>query len=141
MHASRRPPVWLLLLLTVIFLFQMGSIVTALQTPESIEGVVSFPPLVQLVTGVTWAVLFAWGIIRVFRLAPLGIMYSLWLIALFILYSLLRLLIFTTADYDRQRLPFLLALFLLLTIIGMGARLLWVKMRYDHNNGENTYDR
>ena len=51
-----------------------------------------------------------------------AVRYTAWLFVLFILYSLLRLMIFAQADYDRGRLPFLVIVAALMISVVFRAR-------------------
>lgn len=99
-----------------MLLGQLGFILYLINLPTEIVSQLTFPRDVQLILGVAWLILFAWGMIgwvkgKIFR--------AVWLICGFIIYSLLQLVIFSQADYDRQREPFLLVVigFVLILII------------------------
>lgn len=104
------------LVLILLILGQAVAILRLLTLSPEITAQLTFPPVIQIVIGVTWIFAFGWGMIGLvggkrFR--------AILTICGFIIYSLLQLVIFSQADYDRQREPFLLAVigFVLILII------------------------
>lgn len=111
---SRRLLLFVLVLLT---LHQLGAVLTVLRLPDDVVASLSLPVWVQVVAGSVWTLIFGWTTVLLFR-RMMRPMRALWLVAVFILYSLLRLLLFTRADYDRQRLPFLIVV-VMGVVVGM----------------------
>jgi uncharacterized membrane protein len=128
-----RRPRWLLFLLFLLVAYHIGAAIRALQLPTDTAERLSLSPSLLLMTGVTWALLFGWVTIGLVRKKRGSVKRSLMLIAVFIIYRALRLVVFTQSVYDRQRLPFSLMIFLLLLI---GVVLTLIRNRDIQNNGE-----
>lgn len=77
----------------------------------------SLPPIVQAGLAVLWAILFLVALLGLVRGQSYAVGYSAWLMISFIVYSLLRIVFFAQADYDRQRIPFLVVGTILILII------------------------
>jgi len=77
----------------------------------------SLPVAMQVTVATVWAVGFLLATVGLVRHNRLALRYSGWLIVTFILYNLLRVVAFAQADYDRQRLPFLMILTLIILIV------------------------
>jgi hypothetical protein len=71
-----------------------------------------------LVFSLVWAMIAGFGMIGLFRNRIWAGTYSQWVLAGFVLYMVLRVYILARADYDRQRLPFLVVSGLL-SLVGM----------------------
>jgi hypothetical protein len=98
-----------LIALTILLaLFQAGAALRALQTPLEIAAQVSLPLALEAVLSALWAAAFGVMTVRLWKHKPGTNERAVWLIGGFIGYSVLRLALFARADYDRQRLPFLL---------------------------------
>jgi len=128
-----RRPRWLLFVLFLLVVYHVGAVIRALQLPTDTAEQLSLSPSLLLMTGVTWALLFGWVTIGLVRRKRGSVKRALMLIAVFIIYSALRLVVFTQSVYDRQRLPFLLMIFLLLLI---GVVLALIRNQDIQNNGE-----
>ena len=128
-HTPPRRSRLLILLLALLVLHQFGAVIHAINIPPDAAENLSLPPPIQAIVGSFWALIFAWAIIALYRRKSGSVNRALWLIGGFIGYSLIRLLVFTQADYDRQRLPFLLALLVICTFLLASARLIWVRLR------------
>lgn len=116
---------WLMTLLGILLLFQLSAAARALQVPPELAVQVSLPMPLQFVAGILWAVASLVILVRLWQRRPGSAQIAGWLIIAFCIYSLLRLLLFTQADYDRGRLPFLMVLtiiILLLPVIGLIRR-------------------
>lgn len=102
-NASRS---WELILLTVLLaLFQLGAALRALAAPPVPT---SLSAALDFIAGGLWALLFAAitvNLLRGWALRP-----AILSICGFVIYSLVRLLVFARADYDLNRLPFLVAI-------------------------------
>ena len=127
---SRRLLLFVFVLLT---LHQLGAVVTVLRLPDDVAASLSLPAWAQVVAGSVWTLVFGWTTVLLFR-RMMRPMRALWLLAVFILYSLLRLLLFAWADYDRQRLSFLFVV----VMVGMTLiRTIVVAWKRLTKNGEN----
>ena len=114
-----RPPArpWrLILLLAALALFQAGAALQAITTPPEIAAQIRLPLGLQFVAGTLWALLFAFITVNLVRRQTQTL--TTWALLGFVTYSLLRLLLFTQADYDQQRQPFLILITLVILVIG-----------------------
>ncbi len=112
-------------LLGILLLFQISAAVRALQVPSELAAQISLPMPLQFVAGMLWAVAALVVVAGLWQRKPGSGRTAGWLLVGFSIYSLLRLLLFTQADYDRGRLPFLIVLtviILLLPVIGLIRR-------------------
>lgn len=97
-------------------LFQAGAAAHALNVP----ALVSLQPGLEFVGGAFWAGAFTIGAYRLYKDAPGSIRAGGWLLVAFFGYTVARLTLFTRADYDRERLPFVW------TVAGLMTVLLWL---------------
>ncbi|MFN8373104.1 MAG: hypothetical protein U0694_09545 [Anaerolineae bacterium] len=97
-------------------LFQFGAAYRAATTPPPLAAVVALPLGLELVLSGLWALLFGSATFALLRQKSRAVFRALMLISVFIIYSAVRLLLFAQADYDRQRLPFLFIIVILLLI-------------------------
>jgi hypothetical protein len=100
-----------------ISVFQILSAIRVLQIPDELAVQVSLALPLEFVMGALWGLTFALASVLLVQNRRYALRYTLWLIVGFVLYSTTRLLVFTRADYDRQRLPFLLAVTLVIVLI------------------------
>ncbi|MGB1286295.1 MAG: hypothetical protein ACPG7F_07180 [Aggregatilineales bacterium] len=124
---------WALFLTVIFALFQITNAFTVLQHPEAITAFVSSPVWLNSTLSLLWAGLFGFAALRLVRMRQNAIGYTVRLFMLFAAYSLLRLILFTQADYDRNRLPFLIIIVLMLLIAYAGMQ--WHHIR-KHTNTE-----
>lgn len=101
---------WLITLLIALGLYQAGVALQALRVPPELAAQVHLPLALDFVAGVLWALLFSLGAVNLIQKRPA---YTVRVVSGFIVYSVVRLALFAQADYDRQRLPFLLVVFIL----------------------------
>lgn len=99
---------WLIALAGGLTLMQAGAALRALSIPPELVVQVSVLPPLEFVAGGLWALLFA--LITVNLLRKRAARTALVALSVFLVYSVLRLLLFTRADYDQNRLPFLVLL-------------------------------
>jgi 4-amino-4-deoxy-L-arabinose transferase-like glycosyltransferase len=118
---SRRP-VWLIIVMLLLTLHQIGAILHALQIPSETAQSLSLPPSIQIIAASFWALIFAHTTISLLQRRRQIVKRAFLQIAVFIGYSVLRLFIFAQSDYDRQRLPFLLALTLPFAVLLLCAQ-------------------
>jgi FtsH-binding integral membrane protein len=107
-------------LMFLLALVQVGAAVRVLQLPPDVVDSLNLPASIQFAAGVIWALVFAAGAVSLWRRGQTALKRALWLLVVFMIYSAVRLAIFAQADYDRQRLPFVLGLAaLLLTAVAL----------------------
>lgn len=105
----------LLVLIAFLVIFQAGAALRIVQLPGGLAAQISLRPPLEFTASVLWAILA----VLVFRLLwirrPNANIHALSLLVVFSIYSLLRLLLFAQADYDRRRLGFLTIVITFLT--------------------------
>ncbi|MCA9910704.1 MAG: hypothetical protein KC519_18740 [Anaerolineae bacterium] len=104
-----RRRVRLFMLALALMLLNVGMVVTALQLPPDLVAQTSLLPVLEIVSGVFWAAVFAYAAVRLWQRRPNADRVLGWALTVWIGYSLVRLTVFARADYDRGRLPFLWA--------------------------------
>jgi hypothetical protein len=111
----------LLFLLTILGLFQ---ILLAFRVLEDsiIYGEVRFPPVVQVGISLIWLVIILWTVQAVFRKQSYDA--GITTIIAYLVFRLLQVVFFAEADYDRNRIPFLLLVMVSLLLIPL-LRWLW----------------
>ncbi len=122
---------WCALPMMLFGLHQLGAGLTILQTPP--EAAERLPVGVFGVVALVWATvggLLAFGLLRA-RLAA-GIA-GVWTLLAFACYQMIRHLLFTRADYEGARWPFLLTVNLLL----VGMALVILGWHYTHRSNPN----
>jgi hypothetical protein len=111
-HARSSPPklgCWSLLA-GFLLVFQIIQALSVLQLPERVQNAIAFPVWLQAGLALMWAGLFASALVTLAKDKDSALRYTQSLVSIFILYSLLRLVVFAQADYDRSRLTFLAGL-------------------------------
>ena len=108
--------------LALLFLVQVGTIIELLTLSPHFVNDLYFSRNAQIMIAVTWAALSLWGMMSIVRGKTYYSKHGLWIIYGFIVYSLLRLVLFARTDYDQQRLPFLVTLLGILFVLGIVAR-------------------
>lgn len=98
---------WLIVVVLLLAAFQAGAAWRALTVPTELAAQVSLALPLEFVTSAAWAVAAALVAVALLRRHPRAGVFAAWLVIGFMSYSLGRLAVFARADYDRQRLPFL----------------------------------
>lgn len=104
-----KPGCWSLLA-GFLLVFQIIQALFVLQLPERVQEAIAFPVGLQVLLALLWASLFASALVTLAKDKGSALRYTQLLVSVFILYSLLRLMVFAQADYDRSRLTFLAGL-------------------------------
>jgi hypothetical protein len=113
-------------------LFQLGVIVRNATIPPELAAVVALPLGLEFILAIIWMLLFTDVTFALMRKNPPPVYRAILLICVFIIYSVARLVLFVRADYDRQRLPFVLIV-VILTLIFPAIYL--VRRRYGETHG------
>lgn len=110
---ARRPTYfrWLIALMGLMVLYH-GAAVVSISAERELP--VSVLPLFEAAAHTLWALGFAAITLALVKRRPNALRYCGWMLLGFMLYGLLHLAIFARADYDRQRLPFLIAVFVII---------------------------
>lgn len=101
----------------LLALTQVGAVVQAARVPADLAAQVSLLLPLEFVAAALWALVFALVTVAQFRRRPGALRSTVWALAAFLVYNLVRWLVFARADYDRDRLPFLLVSSLVLIIL------------------------
>ena len=104
----------------LLLLVQLGAVMRAIQSLEELNSLLSFTQPMLIITSILWSGVFGWAFFQCIRGRSQAVNRALWVICGFMLYSAGRLVIFAQADYDRQRLPFLVVMILILGMIFAG---------------------
>lgn len=107
----------LMILTALLAVVQIGATVRALQVPDALAAKVSLPLPLEAVAGLLWALLSLVVLALLWRRVRRARLYAAWLAVGFSIYSLIRLLLFSQADYDRGRFPFLLVVIAVLLVL------------------------
>lgn len=108
----------LLIMLTLLLaVVQVGAAVRAMQVPDEVAAKISLPLPLEAITSLLWALLSLGVFALLWRRERRARLYAAWLAVGFSIYSLIRLLLFSQADYDRGRFPFLLVVIAVLLIL------------------------
>jgi hypothetical protein len=98
-------------LLMAMALHQLIHVVNMLTLPVTLENL-SLSPVFEVISGTIWMLVFTALSINVWR-SFATTRQVIVLLTIFSLFQILRLAAFAQADYDRQRLPFLLLVWLM----------------------------
>lgn len=137
MHCA---PWWLTGVVLALAIIQGLGFVRSLRLASDIADTLSVSAALLATLQLAWSVALAWvgwGLLRCQRQAMNR---SIWVLTVFIIYSALRLLVFSEADYDRQRFPLLLALTLLMPIILLMFRAVWGRSRRSNKRTDDGED-
>jgi uncharacterized membrane protein YhaH (DUF805 family) len=126
---------WLLLCMCVLAAVQIGAAFNVLQLPAETAASLSLPVNIQAGLGVLWAGAFLWTAAGLWQRQPEARNRARWLLGVFMLYSVVRLTLFARADYDQQRLPFLVVAALILLVLLL-FRIASSTRRHAEGNGE-----
>lgn len=95
----------------------LAALLALLQFGAALRGIAADPavptsllPGLEFAAGTIWGALFGLASLELVRRRRRAVRVFAWLVIGFSLYSLGRLVVFAQADYDRQRLPFLVAI-------------------------------
>ena len=134
----------LTLLTALLALFQIVSVIRVLNLPDDLAGQVSLVIPLEVIAGLLWAGIFALTFLALVRKRIHALRYTGWALLGFVLYSIARLLVFSRADYDRGRLPFLwvVAVATLCIPVIFLIRAAWIRRhpRESFDNGNRPQD-
>ncbi|MDX2139195.1 MAG: hypothetical protein SF123_13995 [Chloroflexota bacterium] len=91
----------------VLAIIHVVGAVRALQPPPVPADQISLLPALEFIAATLWALVFAVVALRLWRLPGAQRLFG-WALIVWISYSVVRVALFARADYDRQRLPFLI---------------------------------
>ncbi len=114
----------LLVLTACLALFQAGAVLQAIQIPAGLAAQISLPLPAQMIVSAVWTILAGEVTVGLWQRRPKSKRLAVGLLLVFSIYSLIRLLLFTQADYDRQRLGFLTLLIGLVAVLTVAGSFL-----------------
>ncbi len=97
--------------------FQFGAAYRALRLPENVS--VSLLPPLEFLAAVTWGIILSAATWRMAWHKPRNLRTGIYVMVAFVVYSVARLFVFTRADYDHNRLRFLLVVTILVLIVAL----------------------
>lgn len=112
-----RRPYLRIIIIGLLILYQLGSLFSLSQLPDAIAAQVVPSVEIQFIITIFWLVALIAGFRSLWIMSKSGKLRSLWLIYGFGLYVIIRQIVFTQADYDRQRVPFVVFVGIFFTII------------------------
>ncbi|MBZ0287603.1 MAG: hypothetical protein K8I30_08305 [Anaerolineae bacterium] len=116
--ARTRKRARLLMILTALLaVVQIGAVARALRVPDAVAARISLPLPLEAIASLLWALLSLGVLMLLWKRERRARLYAAWLAVGFSIYSLIRLLLFSQADYDRGRFPFLLVVIAVLLIL------------------------
>ncbi len=113
--SQAQQPGCLLLISAVFGLYQIIFAFRVLHFSEIFTGSPVIPVPVHSILSALWGIILLWGVVLVARKKRSALPYMSWSIIAFVVYSLLRTIVFTQSDYDQGRLPFLI----IITVAGL----------------------
>ena len=120
--------------MALFFLIHLVSLIRMLQLPNNLTNQISLVPSFEIVMSKFWLFVTIWVVTLLLRNHKNAVNRALWVSFGFIIYSVSRLLIFTQADYDRQRIIFLMVIVLgLLLLFSFASNLLRYVRKLDNN--------
>lgn len=130
----RKGQTFFLAAMALFFLIHLVNLVRMLQLPNDLNNQISLVPSFEIMMSIFWLFVTIWVVILLLGNHENALNRALWVSFGFIIYSVARLLIFTRADYDRQRIIFLVVIVLgLLLLFSFASNLL----RYVRKLGNN----
>jgi len=121
---------WLTLLIAFMTLVQAGGLIRTMQRSEALSTQLTLSRPLEIAAGLVWLTVFGWLLWALIRNRPHAQFRAVIGVIGFIAYSVLRLFIFAQADYDRQRIPFLVLLLVITALLASGFRLLSVFLKH-----------
>ncbi len=106
----------LMVVTAALAIIQFGAAYRAMTLPSDLARQVSLLPELEFVAALAWAVLLSAATWRVAWYKPRNLRTGVYVLVAFVVYSVARLLVFTRADYDHNRLRFLTVLTILVLI-------------------------
>ncbi len=134
----QKRPLWFIIISCFILLYQIVWLASVLQLPDDLKNQISLSVPFEVVISGIIVTFFTIGLRALILMRRWAFRYT--LVGIGILWGtiLLRLIIFTEADYDRQRLPFLIMTFVI--IGGLVCVPILYKTIHNSTKGANSYD-
>jgi FtsH-binding integral membrane protein len=124
-----------------MMLFQAGAALNALSHSPILLQNLSLLPALEFVASALWALLFLTLAVQVWNKRHDVVRRMTWALLVWMGYSLIRIIVFARADYDRGRIPFLVV-----AVVTGSALILTIMLRRHHDGassstGVTDYDR
>lgn len=133
----QKRPLWFIILTCFILLYQIVWLMSVLQLPDDLKTKISLSLPYEIITSAVIVTFFTIGLRALILTRAWAIRYTLGGIGILWVSILLRLILFAEADYDRQRLPFLI----MTCVIVCGLVAVPKLLKIIHSTkGENSYD-
>lgn len=130
--------IWLIILTCFILLYQIFWFVSVLQLSDDLKTKVSLSIPYEMIVSLVIVLFFMNGLRALILTRSWAIGYTIGGIIFLWATVLLRLIVFAEADYDRQRLPFLLMAFVI--VCGLAVMPKLMKNPINSTKGEFSYD-
>ncbi|MBL8160766.1 MAG: hypothetical protein JNJ61_02195 [Anaerolineae bacterium] len=130
---------WLLLTLLFVAIFQANAAWRALNIPDDLTSLVSLSRPLEFSAAGIWALFALLAAGFIWRRRAGALRFGTSILAGFSIYSVLRLFLYVSADYDRGRLPFLLVL-VCIPLIALAAARLRSRLSLKKINGDDRHD-
>jgi hypothetical protein len=101
----------------ILALVEVGALIAASRMPSDVSAAVGALRTLDLIGGIVWAALFLILAVPVLRRQRSAVRAAVWSLVAFLAYNAVRWYAFVRADYDRQRLPLLIAGTLIAAIV------------------------
>jgi hypothetical protein len=106
-----------MLVKAALAIFQFGAAYRVLRVPDDLAAQISLRLPLEFVAAILWGMILSAATWRVYKSGSVRI--GVYALVAFIVYSVARLLVFTRADYDQHRFPFLIGLTIVVLIAGV----------------------
>lgn len=113
----QKRPTWLIFVASLIMLYQIVWLIRVLQLPDNLTSQISLSIPLEIIVSSCLILALVYGIWTLMIKKVWAVLWVRGIIGIQLGYILLRLIIFAEADYDRQRLPFLVIIFLI--VVGL----------------------
>lgn len=131
-------PIWLIILTCFILLYQIFWFISVLQLPDDLKTKISLSIPYEMIVSFVVVIFFMNGLRALILTRSWAIGYTIGGIIFLWAMILLRLIVFVEADYDRQRLPFLIMTFVM--VCGLAVMPKLMQNPINSTKGEFSYD-
>jgi len=131
-------PLWFLSFTCFMILYQIFWVVRVLQLPHDLQQQISLSVPLEVFVSILIVTFFTYGLRALIFNRSWAMRYTIGVFCFQMGYSVLRIIVFAEADYDRQRLLFLIIVFSIVCGLLMLSKL--IKHLHKPTKGENSYD-
>ncbi len=134
----QKHPFWLIILTCFMMLYQIFWLLSVLQLEDELKNQISLSVPIEVIVSVAIVTFFTFSLRALAGSSQWAMRYTIVGIGILSITILTRLIIYTEADYDRQRLPFLIIIITVVCCLAVLPKIL----RHIHKStkGENSYD-